>query len=129
MSFGKESDAVLTGDGSTGAPFVAGLSPERAVADDDRTTADRVLDAARRLEARHRSHRVSGAVVALEVPVARDGDRSRPTRHRHCSTSAPEPGTTGFAVSTRPRSAAAEMAWSAPVRVKVARPTFSISVR
>ena len=67
-SFGKESRPVITGAGT---PYVSGLSPKGRLLAQAGSRPDRVFDAARRLASRRRSDGVRGAVVALEVPVAR----------------------------------------------------------
>ena len=85
----------------------------------------RLLDAARRVEARRRAT-LRGAVVADHVPVA-------PARHgQDLRDVVGAEAVSGHLVLPRPRAQPgaarhSAMTWSRPVAVKVARPTFKIS--
>ena len=100
--------------------------PGRTLPQLDASATHGLLHAARRVGARDRSHRLSGAVVEVAVPMARhrSGEDVRDLGDPHPSV--------GDVVLPDPRSQPdadrrAEMAWSSPVAIKVATPKFTIS--
>jgi hypothetical protein len=124
MSFGKESDPVQTGaDGGT--PFVSGLSPN-----------GRLLTASSRRPVVYSTPLVAWRPVIGATAYQVQWSRSKyPWRAagsvKTYATSALldlAPGTWHYRVRglNQTQLRRAEMAWSAPVRVKIARPTFAV---
>jgi hypothetical protein len=126
-SFGKESDPVVTG-AAGGSPFVSGLSPS-----------GRLLTSSQRRPIVYSTPLVAWkpatGATAYEVQWSKSRYPWRPTGSKvTLSTSSLldlGPGTWYYRVRglNQAQLRKAEMAWSLPVRVKIARPTFSISTR
>lgn len=124
-SFGKESSPVLTG-GSSGAPFVSGLAPS-----------GRLLSASTQRPVVYSTPLIAWApatgATAYQVQWSRSRYPWKPAGSKTTLATATllelTPGVWYYRVRglNQAQLRKAEMAWSKPVRVKVARPTFSVS--
>ena len=125
MSFGKESDPVETG-AAGGAPYVAGLSPS-----------GRLLTASSRRPLVYSTPLVTWRPVTAATAYQVQWSRTKypwravggKTTFATSSLLDLGPGTWYYRVRglNQTQIRRAEMAWSLPVRVKVAQPTFTIS--
>jgi hypothetical protein len=126
-SFGKESDPVVTG-AAGGTPFVSGLAPN-----------GRLLTASQRRPLVYSTPLVAWkpatGATAYEVQWSKSRYPWRPTGSKMTlSTSSLldlGPGTWYYRVRglNQAQLRKAEMTWSPPVRVRIARPSFSISTK
>ena len=123
---GQLRQAVATCDHGSGYALRLRALAEGTPACPGGTAPGRLLDSARRVAPRRRCDGVRGSVVALEVPVASAGSAGT-----YATSTVLQLGAGVWYYRVRGLNAAQvgtpAMTWSAPVAVKVVRPTFQIT--
>ncbi len=126
LRFGKTNPPVVTG---AQAALRERPVPQGQARLGDPLDAVLLRHAARRVAAGARRTGVRGAVEPDGRTRSSRSRTSRRRRRRRCCRSRRAPGTTASAASTRSLPKQPQLAWSAPVKLKVAKPVFTVVKR